>query len=109
MSSAYCVAFIIYTSVFMLSSHYLLYFTAVRIMYIGRKIPQDPKSWKDEINGDTENLWLNLSTGEDEMMMMMMMVMMMVMMMMMMIMMMVVVIALLLLLMIIMVLVLEIN
>jgi len=28
-----------------------------------KKIPQDPKLWKDEFNGDTENLWLNLSTG----------------------------------------------
>jgi len=52
-------------------------------VYIGRKIPQDPKLWKDEFNGDTENLWLNLSTGEvDEMVMMVMMVMMMMMMMM---------------------------
>lgn len=29
----------------------------------GKKIPQDPKLWKDEATGATENLWLNLSTG----------------------------------------------
>lgn len=29
----------------------------------GMKIPQDPKEWKDEETGATENLWLNLSTG----------------------------------------------
>ena len=29
----------------------------------GKKIPQDPKLWKDEATGDTQNLWLNLSTG----------------------------------------------
>lgn len=29
----------------------------------GKKIPQDPKQWRDEATGDTENLWLNLSTG----------------------------------------------
>jgi len=34
------------------------------IFDVGKKIPQDPKLWKDEFNGDTENLWLNLSTGK---------------------------------------------
>lgn len=29
----------------------------------GKKIPQDPKQWKCETTGATENLWLNLSTG----------------------------------------------
>lgn len=29
----------------------------------GKRIPQDPKQWKDEATGATENLWLNLSTG----------------------------------------------
>jgi len=29
----------------------------------GIKISQDPKSWKCEESGDTQNLWLNLSTG----------------------------------------------
>lgn len=28
-----------------------------------RRIPQDPKQWKDEACDATENLWLNLSTG----------------------------------------------
>jgi ubiquitin carboxyl-terminal hydrolase 5/13 len=28
-----------------------------------RRIPQDPKQWKDEASDATENLWLNLSTG----------------------------------------------
>lgn len=28
-----------------------------------KKISQDPKQWKDEETGDTNNLWLNLSTG----------------------------------------------
>jgi ubiquitin carboxyl-terminal hydrolase 5/13 len=28
-----------------------------------KKIPQDPKLWKDEASDATENLWLNLSTG----------------------------------------------
>lgn len=27
------------------------------------RIPQDPKLWRDEESGSTENLWLNLSTG----------------------------------------------
>ena len=67
------------------------YASLMFVLYIGRKIPQDPKSWKDEFNGDTENLWLNLSTGEDEsiasmkkMVMMVIVMMMMIMMMMMM-------------------------
>lgn len=29
----------------------------------GIKISQDPKTWKCEESGDTQNLWLNLSTG----------------------------------------------
>jgi ubiquitin carboxyl-terminal hydrolase 5/13 len=29
----------------------------------GKRIPQDPKLWRDEATGATENLWLNLSTG----------------------------------------------
>jgi ubiquitin carboxyl-terminal hydrolase 5/13 len=29
----------------------------------GKKIPCDPKQWKCEKSGDTQNLWLNLSTG----------------------------------------------
>ena len=29
----------------------------------GKRVPQDPKQWKDEATGATENLWLNLSTG----------------------------------------------
>jgi len=29
----------------------------------GKKISQDPKSWSCEASGQTENLWLNLSTG----------------------------------------------
>eukprot|EP00177_Eucheuma_denticulatum_P007462 GFKZ01013584.1.p1 GENE.GFKZ01013584.1~~GFKZ01013584.1.p1 ORF type:complete len:858 (+),score=140.23 GFKZ01013584.1:137-2710(+) len=29
----------------------------------GKKIPPDPKQWKCEESGMTENLWLNLSTG----------------------------------------------
>ena len=29
----------------------------------GKKIPQDPSLWKCEKSGDTNNLWLNLSTG----------------------------------------------
>ncbi len=28
-----------------------------------RRIPKDPKQWKDEASDATENLWLNLSTG----------------------------------------------
>lgn len=28
-----------------------------------KRIPQDPKLWKDEASDATENLWLNLSTG----------------------------------------------
>lgn len=30
----------------------------------GRKISSDPKTWVCEESGKTENLWLNLSTGE---------------------------------------------
>lgn len=30
----------------------------------GRKISSDPKTWACEDSGKTENLWLNLSTGE---------------------------------------------
>jgi len=29
----------------------------------GKKISNDPSSWKCEMSGDTSNLWLNLSTG----------------------------------------------
>ena len=29
----------------------------------GKKINPDPSTWKCEMSGDTENLWLNLSTG----------------------------------------------
>jgi ubiquitin carboxyl-terminal hydrolase 5/13 len=29
----------------------------------GKKISSNPKDWKCEMSGDTENLWLNLSTG----------------------------------------------
>jgi hypothetical protein len=29
----------------------------------GVKISPDPKSWKCEKTGDTENIWLNLSDG----------------------------------------------
>lgn len=29
----------------------------------GKRIPQDPRAWKDEATGATDNLWLNLSTG----------------------------------------------
>lgn len=29
----------------------------------GKKISNDPKTWKCEVSGQTENLWLNLSTG----------------------------------------------
>lgn len=29
----------------------------------GKKISNDPKTWKCEMSGDTHNLWLNLSTG----------------------------------------------
>ena len=29
----------------------------------GKKISNDPKSWRCEVSGETENLWLNLSTG----------------------------------------------
>lgn len=29
----------------------------------GKKISQDPSTWKCEMSGDTHNLWLNLSTG----------------------------------------------
>lgn len=32
----------------------------------GRKISSDPKTWVCEDSGKTENLWLNLSTGEEE-------------------------------------------
>lgn len=32
----------------------------------GRKISSDPKTWLCEDSGKTENLWLNLSTGEDD-------------------------------------------
>ncbi|CAN0269626.1 unnamed protein product, partial [Hapterophycus canaliculatus] len=31
----------------------------------GRKISSDPKTWVCEDSGKTENLWLNLSTGEE--------------------------------------------
>lgn len=31
----------------------------------GRKISSDPKTWMCEESGKTENLWLNLSTGEN--------------------------------------------
>lgn len=37
--------------------------TIEQINPTGHKISQDPKHWKDEETGDTENLWLNLSTG----------------------------------------------
>lgn len=30
----------------------------------GRKISSDPKTWVCEDSGKTDNLWLNLSTGE---------------------------------------------
>lgn len=30
----------------------------------GRKISSDPKTWRCEDSGKTENLWLNLSTGK---------------------------------------------
>ena len=30
----------------------------------GRKISSDPKTWVCEDSGKTENLWLNLSTGD---------------------------------------------
>ena len=29
----------------------------------GKKISNDPATWKCEMSGDTDNLWLNLSTG----------------------------------------------
>ena len=29
----------------------------------GKKISNDPSSWRCEMSGDTQNLWLNLSTG----------------------------------------------
>ena len=29
----------------------------------GKKVSSDPKTWSCEMSGDTENLWLNLSTG----------------------------------------------
>jgi ubiquitin carboxyl-terminal hydrolase 5/13 len=29
----------------------------------GKKISNDPSTWKCELSGDTQNLWLNLSTG----------------------------------------------
>jgi len=29
----------------------------------GKKISQNPRDWRCEMSGDTENLWLNLSTG----------------------------------------------
>lgn len=35
----------------------------VQINPEGKKIPQDPKLWRDEETGATDNLWLNLSTG----------------------------------------------
>lgn len=35
----------------------------VQLNPTGKAIPQDPKLWKDEATGATENLWLNLSTG----------------------------------------------
>jgi len=35
----------------------------VQLNPTGKKVPQDPKEWRDEASGATENLWLNLSTG----------------------------------------------
>lgn len=39
------------------------YAASIPQLHNGKKISNDPKTWRCEASGDTENLWLNLSTG----------------------------------------------